>query len=112
MRRPVWLGAGVALGVGGTLWAQQRVRRGVRKAVDRLTPEHVAAGARESVRDLGARVRAAVETAQEVKVSREAELWEELGARGRPAAAPAARSGPAGQGVAGAEVQRSARAGR
>lgn len=31
MRRPLWLGAGVALGVGGTLWAELRLRRWIKR---------------------------------------------------------------------------------
>jgi hypothetical protein len=77
MRRPVWLAAGVALGVGGTLWAERRVRT----AVARLTPEQVAAGARDSVRQLGGRVRSAVEAGREARSAREEELWEELAHR-------------------------------
>jgi hypothetical protein len=80
MRRPVWLAAGMALGVGGTLWAEQRVRRGLRRATERLTPEHVAAEARASARQLGGRVRDAVDAARQAHDTREAELWEDLDA--------------------------------
>lgn len=31
MRRPLWLGAGVVLGAGGTVWAQLRFRRLIRR---------------------------------------------------------------------------------
>jgi hypothetical protein len=90
MRRPVWLAAGVAVGVGGTLWAEQRVRKGVRQAAARLSPDQVTAGARTSVRRLGDRVRVAVDTGREERARREEELWAELGGRregapGRPA---------------------------
>jgi hypothetical protein len=85
MKRPVWLVAGVALGVGGTLWAEQRVRRAARKAVERFTPEHVAAGARQSVREAGDRLRSAVDAGREARAEREAELWDELEARAAPA---------------------------
>jgi len=72
--------------VGGTLWAEQRVRRAARLAAGRLAPEQVAAGARESVRQMGDRVRSAVDAGREARASREAELWEELDARTGPAA--------------------------
>ncbi|MGO9455480.1 MAG: hypothetical protein ACLP62_00330, partial [Acidimicrobiales bacterium] len=75
MRRPVWLAAGMALGVGGTLWAEQRVRRAARRAAGRLAPEQVVAGARQSVRQVGDRVRSAVDAGREARATREAELW-------------------------------------
>ena len=78
MRRPVWLAAGVALGVGGTLWAEQRVRRVVRQATVRLSPEHVAGGAVDSVRQVGDRVRQAVDAGRQARAQREEELWAEM----------------------------------
>jgi hypothetical protein len=90
MRRPVWLVAGVALGVGGTLWAEQRVRRVARRTVERFTPEHVAEGARQSVRQVGDRVRSAVDAGREARADREAELWDELEARTAPVPRPPA----------------------
>jgi len=83
MRRPVWLAAGVALGVGGTLWAEQRVRRTLRQAAERLTPEHAAAEARERAARTGQRLRAAVAEGRSTRARREAELWGELGGRER-----------------------------
>jgi hypothetical protein len=84
MRRPIWLAAGVALGVGGTLWAEQRVRRAARQAAARFAPTHVAAGARQSVLQMGDRVRSAVDAGREARAAREAELWDELEARNGP----------------------------
>jgi hypothetical protein len=81
MRRTWWLGAGVAMGVGGTLWAEQRVRRGIEEVVDRLTPQHLAGSAAASVRSFGARVRVAVDTGREARAQREDELWQDLGNR-------------------------------
>ncbi|MGH9091789.1 MAG: hypothetical protein ACRDZR_10505 [Acidimicrobiales bacterium] len=104
IRRPLWLGVGVVVGVGGTLWAERRVRR----AVERLVPESVAEEAGRSVRRLGDRVQAAVAAGREARDRREEELWSELDRRlpdasqiparspGRPrpaAPAHAARSG-------------------
>jgi hypothetical protein len=74
IRRPLWLGVGVALGVGGTLWAEQRVRRTLRQAAERLTPEHAVGQAR-------ARVRAAVSEGRRTRDAREAELWGQLSTR-------------------------------
>jgi hypothetical protein len=81
MRRTWWLGAGVAMGVGGTLWAEQRVRRGIEEVVDRLTPQHLAGSAVASARSLGVRVRVAVDTGREARAQREDELWQDLGTR-------------------------------
>jgi len=78
MKRPFWLATGVVAGVAGTLWAEQRVRRAVDQAVAKLTPNHVANEAVQSVRDLGGRVRAAVDEGRQERARREAELWEEL----------------------------------
>jgi len=93
IRRPLWVATGVVIGVGGTLWAEQRVRRGLQQAADRLTPRHIAAGARDSVRGVGSRVRGALEAARDERARTEAELWEGLD-RGAAPAAPG-RSGRA-----------------
>lgn len=89
MRRPVWLAAGVAIGVGGTLWAEQRVRRQVRRVSARLSPEGLTAGVRARGAETGARWRTAVEAGRSEQRRREAQLWEELGADGRDGAAGA-----------------------
>lgn len=82
IRRPLWLGAGVALGVGGTLWAEQRVRRRVRQLSAALTPAGAADEVRRSARAAGDRVRAAVDEARLECRHREAELWAGLEPRG------------------------------
>jgi hypothetical protein len=78
MRRPVWLALGVGVGVGGTLWAEQKVRRVVRQTAERLTPEHAARQARQRVSGLGERFKTAVEEGRDERSRREAELWAEL----------------------------------
>jgi hypothetical protein len=78
MGRPAWLAAGVVLGVGGTLWAEKRVRRAVRQVADHLTPSHMVGDAAASARAVGARVREAVASAREERARREAELRREL----------------------------------
>ena len=80
MRRPLWLAAGAALGVGGTLWAERRLRR----AAERLTPPSLATEAGRSVRRLGDRVQAAVAAGREERERREEELWVEFGGRPSP----------------------------
>jgi hypothetical protein len=74
MRRPLWLAAGAALGVGGTLWAERRLRR----VAERLTPPSLATEAGRSVRRLGDRVQAAVAAGRQERERREEELWAEL----------------------------------
>jgi hypothetical protein len=74
MKRPFWFGTGLAAGVAGTLWAEQRIRR----QVARLSPNHVA---NEAVRQIGDRVRSAVDAGRQERDRREAELWAELDRR-------------------------------
>jgi hypothetical protein len=85
MKRPIWLATGVAIGVGGTLWAEQRVRRTLRQTAERLTPQHAATQARDKAAATGERLRAAVAEARRTRAEREAELWADLdgGPRGR-----------------------------
>ncbi len=79
MRRPLWLGAGVALGVAGTLWAERRVRRRVRRAVELLSPAVAGSEALQAAREMGGRLRDAVGVAREERDRREAELWRRIG---------------------------------
>lgn len=79
IRRPLWLGAGVAIGVGTTLWAEQQVRRRVRRAVDLLSPMVAGSEALDAARAMGGRVRDAVDAARAERLRHEAELWHRLG---------------------------------
>ncbi|HMD46692.1 MAG TPA: hypothetical protein VKG43_11055 [Acidimicrobiales bacterium] len=74
MRRPLWLGAGVVVGTLGTLWAEQRVKRRLK----RLAPDHLGHDALAQVRDIGGRLRAAVDAGRTERARREAELWDEV----------------------------------
>ncbi len=89
MKRPFWFGTGLAAGVAGTLWAEQRIRRQMAK----LTPNRVA---NEAVRQIGDRVRSAVDAGREERTRREAELWAEL--EGRTAVPAPLREPPASRG--------------
>jgi hypothetical protein len=93
VKRPTWLVAGVALGVGGTLWAEQRVRRQMRRMADRLTPEGMVAGARDRARGAGDRVRGAFESGRREQQRTEDALWQDLGGRASNGYA-APRGGP------------------
>lgn len=79
MRRPLWLGTGIALGVGGALWAEQRVRRRVRRAVELLSPAVAGNEALQAARQVGGRLRDAVDAARAERHRHEAELWRRMG---------------------------------
>ncbi len=83
MRRPFWVATGVVLGVGGTLWAEQRVKRGAQQLAERLSAEQLAATARRSAGSVGSRLRGALEAGLEERARREQELWDELDPRAR-----------------------------
>jgi len=79
MRRPMWLGAGIALGVGGTLWAEQRVRRRLRRAVELVSPAVAGSEALRAGRDVAARLREAADAARVERRRHEAELRRRMG---------------------------------
>lgn len=79
MRRPMWLGAGVMIGVGATLWAEQRVRRRLRRAVEVLTPLVAGSEAIGAARAIGGRVRGALDAARAERTRHETELWHRMG---------------------------------
>lgn len=79
MRRPMWFGAGVAAGVGGTLWAERRVRRRLRRAVELLSPVVAGSEAVQAAREMGGRVRDAVDVARVERRRHETELWRRMG---------------------------------
>ena len=79
VRRPLWLGAGIALGVGGTLWAERRVRRQVRRAAALLSPMVAGSEAVQVAREMGSTMRDALDVARAERRRREAELWRRLG---------------------------------
>jgi hypothetical protein len=88
IRRPLWLATGVVVGVGGTLWTQQRVRKVIDQAQARLSPEHMVRGAARSAQGIPARVRAANAAAAEERRRRERELRERFAHPRGEAAAP------------------------
>jgi hypothetical protein len=112
MGRSTWVAAGVALGVAGTLWAEQRVRRGVAQVTDRITPEHLAADATGAARRAGRRLQDAVAAGRDTRLRREAEL---RAAYGPPARTPDGAPRPSASAVVptphGARGRRTARRG-
>jgi len=88
IRRPLWLATGVVVGVGGTLWTQQRVRKVIDQAQARLSPEHVVRGAARSAQGIPARVRAANAAGAAERRRRERELRERFAHRPGEATVP------------------------
>ncbi len=95
MRRTAWLATGVALGATGTLWAEQRLRRGVRRAAARLAPDSMVHETIEGARRFGDRLSEAMAAGRRARAEREGELWEEL-ARPGPAPSGGPRTAVAG----------------
>ena len=79
MGRKRWLAAGVAVGVGGTLWAEQRVRRRIQQTVDRLAPSALSQGVVEGAQHVSDRIKSAFETGRTERARQEAELRERYG---------------------------------
>lgn len=79
IRRPLWFGAGLAAGVAGTVWAERRVRRQLRRAMDAISPTAAGQEALRSAREAAARVQVAVDAARSERRRRESELWHRLG---------------------------------
>lgn len=75
LKRVRWIGTGAVLGAGGSIWAQQALRRRVR----RLRPDSLARRAVEGARTLGADVGGALGEGRQAMREREAELRARLG---------------------------------
>ena len=74
VKRPFWMAVGAAMGVTGTLWAEQQVRRRLRQAGDAVRPQAWAAAAREAQ----GRLREAARAGGTERRRREEELWDRL----------------------------------
>lgn len=98
MKRPLWLATGTALGVAGTLWVEQRVRRRLRRAAAILSPSIEASRAVDSLRGAQDRARAAIEAGRSERRRREAELRSLLDATGGHEDMPARRRIPPSSG--------------
>jgi hypothetical protein len=86
-----WFGAGAALGIGASVWAQRKVKA----AAARYHPVGLAGNAVDKARAWPTTVRAAVQEGRTTMREREAELRRQVEqpARTRPPAAPAAPAG-------------------
>lgn len=76
-KRVIWLGAGYAAGLGTSYWAYRKVQR----TVQRYAPVEVASRTRDSARDLGRNVRAAMAEGRDAMRAREVELRSDLDER-------------------------------
>jgi hypothetical protein len=103
IRRPMWFATGAVAGVAATLWAEQRVRRQVRRAAVVLSPAAAGSAMVGSVRRAGGRARTAADAARRERARREAELRSRFGPPGPvrevmdPAVAQVVRLAPAGR---------------
>lgn len=92
LKRARWILFGVVLGVAATVWVRRRVLRRLDRAVSSVLPGGLSGDAATTLREAGARVRAAIDAGRDERARREAELWAELGGQPRHAkhARPAA----------------------
>jgi hypothetical protein len=79
LRRVRWLGAGVALGLGGSVWAQRKVKA----ATAKYRPGGLAGTAVEKAKAWPGEVRAAIGEGRTTMRQREAELRHEMGRASR-----------------------------
>lgn len=93
LKRLRWITFGVVLGVAGTVWVRWRFRRRLDRAVAAVLPGGLSGRAVTTLRDMGRRLRSALEAGREERARREAELWHDL--EGQPRHAKHARPGGA-----------------
>jgi hypothetical protein len=82
LKRARWIGVGVAVGVGASVWTQKKVKA----VTDRYRPGGLAEGAANRVKGIPGEVRAALSEGRAAMREREAEL--------RAANSQSVRSGP------------------
>ncbi len=83
IRRPLWLAAGAALGVGGTVWTRRRVEQLSRRVRPTAVATEVASMVERTRRGAADRVRDAVDTGRSEAQRRADSLWQDLSARDR-----------------------------
>jgi len=83
LKRVRWIGTGLALGVGGSLWAQRKVKA----VASRYRPSGLAGSAASRARDIPSDVRAAIREGRETMRQRESELRSGRVVPNRPKAA-------------------------
>jgi len=83
-KRIRWMSVGAAVGLGGSVWAQRRVRR----TVERFLPDQVGSEVAQRARHLRNDVLDAIEEGRVAMQAREAELRAQLGVASPPARRP------------------------
>jgi hypothetical protein len=84
IRRPLWLAAGAALGVGGSIWTRRRIDRLSRRVRPNAMAGELVSIVERSRRGAVDRVRDALDTGRTEAQRRQDELWHDVGSRGRP----------------------------
>ncbi len=79
IRRPLWLAAGAALGVGGTVWTRRRLERLSRRVRPAAVAGDLASMVDRTRRQTADRVRDALDTGRKEALRREDDLWHDLG---------------------------------
>jgi hypothetical protein len=83
IRRPLWLAAGAALGVGGTMWTRRRLERLSRRVRPTAVATELASIAERTKRGAVHKVRDALDTGRTEAQRRQDDLWHDLSARDR-----------------------------
>jgi len=83
IRRPLWLAAGAALGVGGTVWTRRRLDRLSRRVRPTAMANELTTILERTRRGAADRVRDAVDTGRTEAQRREDGLWRDLADRDR-----------------------------
>jgi len=81
IRRPLWLAAGAALGVGGTMWTRRRLERLSRRVRPTALSGEIASIVDRTRRGAADRVRDALDTGRTEALRREDDLWHDLDSR-------------------------------
>jgi hypothetical protein len=85
IRRPLWLAAGAALGVGATVWSRRRLDRLSRRVRPTAMANELTTILERTRRGAADRVRDAVDTGRTEAQRREDDLWRDLADRDRTA---------------------------
>jgi hypothetical protein len=83
IRRPLWLAAGAALGVGGSMWTRRRLERLSRRVRPNAVAGDLVSMVARTRRGAADRVRDALDTGRTEAQRREDDLWHDVAARGR-----------------------------
>jgi hypothetical protein len=79
----MWLAAGAALGVGGTVWTRRRLDRLSKRVRPTAVATELASVVARTRRGASDRVRDALDTGRSEAQRRQDDLWNDLAARGR-----------------------------